>query len=130
MGIFEFEGGYPILNLFFVLYAAFTLAGIHLGLRSGVFSGLSEVPKSLLAIFISSGVFAGIVSVSFGLLAWVVRKVDNVPGDWSAHGFTVTIVGAFVTTLAVSIAMLLLTGLFRLVALAVRALFQYLFVKQ
>lgn len=62
-------------------------------------------------------------TVSFGLLAWVVRKVDNVPGDWSTHGFTVTIAGAFVTTLAVSIALLLLTGLIRLIAFAVRALF-------
>lgn len=123
MGIFEFEGGYPILNLFFVLYAAFALLSIHLALRSGAFSGLSEVPQSLLIIFISSGFSAGIASVSFGLLAWVVRKVDNVPGDWSTHGFTVTVVGAFVTTLGVSIALLLLTGLIRLIAFAVRALF-------
>ena len=123
MGIFEFEGGYPILNLFFVLYVAFALAGTHLALRSGAFSGLSEVPKSLLVISISSGFYAGIASVSFGLLAWVVRKVDNVPGDWSTHGFTVTIVGAFVTTLGVSIALLLLAGLIRLIAFAVRALF-------
>lgn len=123
MGIFEFEGGYPILNLFFVLYVGFALAGTHLALRSGAFSSLSEVPKSLLVIFISSGFLAGMVSVSFGLLAWVVRKVDNVPGDWSTHGFTVTIAGAFVTTLAVSIALLLLTGLIRLIAFAVRALF-------
>lgn len=123
MGIFEFEGGYPILNLFFVLYVGFALAGTHLALRSGAFSGLSEVPKSLLVIFISSGFYAGIASVSFGLLAWAVRKVDNVPGDWSTHGFTVTIVGAFVTTLAVSIALLLLAGLIRLIAFAVRALF-------
>ncbi len=130
MGIFEFEGGYPILNFFFVLYAAFALVSVHLALRNGAFSNLSEVPKSLLVIFISSGFFAGIVSVSFGLLAWVVRKVDNVPGDWSTHGFTITIAGVFVTTLAVSIAMLLLTGLFRLIAIAVRALFRHLFVKQ
>lgn len=123
MGIFEFEGGYPILNLFFVLYVAFALAGTHLALRSGAFSGLSEVPKSLLVISISSGFYAGIACVSFGLLAWVVRKVDNVPGDWSTHGFTVTIVGAFVTTLGVSIALLLLAGLIRLIAFAVRALF-------
>ena len=123
MGIFEFEGGYPILNLFFVLYVGFALAGTHLALRSGAFSGLSEVPKSLLVISISSGFYAGIASVSFGLLAWVVRKVDNVPGDWSTHGFTVTIVGAFVTTLGVSIALLLLAGLIRLIAFAVRALF-------
>ena len=123
MGIFEFEGGYPILNLFFILYVAFALAGTHLALRSGAFSGLSEVPKSLLVISISSGFYAGIASVSFGLLAWVVRKVDNVPGDWSTHGFTVTIVGAFVTTLGVSIALLLLAGLIRLIAFAVRALF-------
>lgn len=123
MGIFEFEGGYPILNLFFVLYAAFALLSAHLALRSGAFSDLSEVPKSLLVIFLSSGFLAGIVSVSFGLLAWIVRKVDNVPGDWSTHGFTVTIVGACVTTLAVSIALLLLTGLIRLIASAVRALF-------
>lgn len=123
MGIFEFEGGYPILNLFFVLYVAFALAGTHLALRSGAFSGLNEVPKSLLVISISSGFYAGIASVSFGLLAWVVRKVDNVPGDWSTHGFTVTIVGAFVTTLGVSIALLLLAGLIRLIAFAVRALF-------
>ena len=123
MGIFEFEGGYPILNLFFVLYAAFALAGTHLALKSGAFSSLSEVPKSLLVIFISSGFYAGIASVSFGLLAWAVRKVDNVPGDWSTHGFTVTIVGAFVTTLAVSIALLLLTGFIRIIAFAVRALF-------
>lgn len=123
MGIFEFEGGYPILNLFFVLYAALALFGTHLALRSGAFSSLSEVPTSLLTIFISSGFLAGIVSVSFGLLAWAVRKVDNVPGDWSTHGFTVTIAGAFATTLAVSIALLLLTGLVRLIAFAVRALF-------
>lgn len=123
MGIFEFEGGYPILNLFFVLYAAIALACTHLALRSGAFGSLSEVPKSLLTIFISSGFFAGIASVSFGLLAWVVRKVDNVPGDWSTHGFTVTVVGAFVTTLGVSIALLLLTGLIRLISFAVRALF-------
>lgn len=123
MGIFEFEGGYPILNLFFVLYAAIALFGTHLALRSGAFSSLSEVPKSLLVIFLSSGFLAGIASVSFGLLAWVVRKVDNVPGDWSTHGFTVTVVGAFVTTLGVSIALLLLTGLIRLIAFAVRALF-------
>lgn len=123
MGIFEFEGGYPILNLFFVLYAAIALFGTHLTLRGGAFSSLSEVPKSLLVIFLSSGFLAGIVSVSFGLLAWVVRKVDNVPGDWSTHGFTVTIAGAFVTTLAVSIALLLLTGLIRLIVSAVRALF-------
>lgn len=123
MGIFEFEGGYPILNLFFVLYAAIALAVTHLALKSGAFSSLSEVPKSLLVIFLSSGFYAGIASISFGLLAWVVRKVDNVPGDWSTHGFTVTIVGACVTTLAVSIASLLLTGLIRLIAFAVRALF-------
>ena len=123
MGIFEFEGGYPILNLFFVLYAACALLSAHLALRSGAFGDLSEVPKSLLVIFLSSGFLAGIVSVSFGLLAWIVRKVDNVPGDWSTHGFTVTIVGACVTTLAVSIALLLLTGLIRLIASAVRALF-------
>lgn len=63
MGIFEFEGGYPILNLFFVLYAAIALFSTHLALRSGAFSGLSEVPKSLLVIFLSSGFLAGIVSV-------------------------------------------------------------------
>lgn len=79
MGIFEFEGGSPILNLFFVLYAAIALAVTHLALRSGAFSSLSEVPKSLLVIFLSSGFYAGIASISFGLLAWVVRKVDNVP---------------------------------------------------
>ena len=79
MGIFEFEGGYPILNLFFVLYAAFALLSIHLALRSGAFSGLSEVPQSLLIIFISSGFSAGIASVSFGLLAWVLRMGLRLP---------------------------------------------------